>query len=271
MSGRPSWPVACAILPLLCHGVVANTEIINFISGQQRSVDLPQAVVGNWATLNFSNYERQWALQPAPLGTPLHEVCKTDKEDTSTGYLACPHEIWVVLDLDDTSWGRYDHRAFTLRLSWPASTPADFLIDLYSPESVLALLSPHKQQISTEAVHARSSSPSEGSIATTATYTKYARIRAVDSGVPTPEIQSGRQPDARSSYLAVKPIAFILILERLYWGVLPASMVPTVFFLALVLLAAAMAVPWTIAYLDPFILQAREDLMRRAAFEKKGQ
>ncbi|KIO07025.1 hypothetical protein M404DRAFT_137399 [Pisolithus tinctorius Marx 270] len=230
MFGRSSFAASCIFSLFLCNGVAANTEIINFISDLQRSVELPQ--VGNWATLNSSHNERRWAIQPAPLGTPLREVCEADKEITPTSPSTCPHELWVRLNLDDTIWRSY--RAFTLRLSWAASTPADFLIELYSPETGPPF---------------------------PITRTKYARIRVVDTGVPTPQIQLGR-PNPRLSDQVVEPnVHFILILEPLYWGVLPASQLPTVCFLIPVLLAAAMAVPRVLAYLDPFVLQAREDMV----------
>lgn len=256
--------LVCAFLPLLCQRVTANTEIINFLSEQQRSVDLPRPVVGNWVTLNFSHNEHQWALQPAPLGTPLHEVCETDNEISPTGEKTCPHQIWVALDLDD--WTNY--RAFTLRLSWPASAPADFLIELYSPESLLALLIQRQRHIS-NADTGHGYSPSSGG--SSSTRTKYARIRVVDTGVPTPQIHPDDTDSRLSNLVEVEPVPFILILEHLYWGVLPASLLPTICFLLPVLLAAAMAIPPITAYLDPFVRQAREDLKSKASLEKKGQ
>lgn len=36
------------LLPFLCHEVAANTEIINFSSSRELTVDLPLDVVGNW-------------------------------------------------------------------------------------------------------------------------------------------------------------------------------------------------------------------------------
>lgn len=254
MFGRSSFAASCIFSLFLCNGVAANTEIINFISDLQRSVELPQ--VGNWATLNSSHNERRWAIQPAPLGTPLREVCEADKEITPTSPSTCPHELWVRLNLDDTIWRSY--RAFTLRLSWAASTPADFLIELYSPETVSTFFAGQHQRQITLAENApsfREGPPFP------ITRTKYARIRVVDTGVPTPQIQLGR-PNPRLSGQVVEPnVHFILILEPLYWGVLPASQLPTVCFLIPVLLAAAMAVPRVLAYLDPFVLQAREDMV----------
>ena len=98
------------------------------------------------------------------------------------------------------------------------------------------------------------------------TRTKYARIRVVDAGVPTPQIHPGL-----SNLVVAGPVPFILILEQLYWGVLPASLLPTICFLVPVLLAAAMTIPPIVAYLDPFVRQAREDLKSKASSEKKGQ
>ena len=52
-------------------------------------------------------------VPPAPLGSILEDVCE--------GYLpgSCPHEDWLVLDLDDVAWGKFSK--FTVRISWPAS------------------------------------------------------------------------------------------------------------------------------------------------------
>lgn len=54
---------------------------------------------------------------------------------------------------------------------------------------------------------------------------------------------------------------FVIILEPLYLGVLPATLLPTIGFLIPIVLAAVLlVVPWVIAYLDPFVRQAKEDL-----------
>ncbi|KIJ66504.1 hypothetical protein HYDPIDRAFT_166709 [Hydnomerulius pinastri MD-312] len=267
--GQRSFRVVYTVLPLLCHEVAANTEIINFLSSQEHTVDLPSDVVGNWPKLNFPDNQQQWALQPAALHTPLHRMCETDEGISSSGYpLPCPHELWVTLDLDDKNWVSYS--AFTLRLSWAASTPADFLIEVYSPEAALARLS-QRQQISSgsKSTNTKSSHSSQGR---PTTRSKYARIRVVDAGVRTPwaQSQSDSVSDAPAN-LAVElaPVPFILILEQLHMGVIPASLLPTIYFLIPVLLMAAMAVPWVIAYLDTFVRQAREDLKRQAALGKK--
>ncbi|KIJ06778.1 hypothetical protein PAXINDRAFT_177736 [Paxillus involutus ATCC 200175] len=233
------------LLPLLCHQVAANTEIINFLPSREHTIDLSSAVVGNWSNLHHSDNERQWALQPAALHTPLHQVCEIDDETAlSERPFSCPHELWVILDLDDKEWESYT--TFTLRLSWAASAPADFSIEIYSPEA--------------QAPTTRS---------------KYARIRVVNAGVLTPGArpQVPRTSSDAPANLAVEyepdSVPFIVILEPLYLGVLPASLLPTVCFLIPILLVAAMSVPFAIAYLDTFVRQAREDLTRKMALGKK--
>ncbi|KAH7886287.1 hypothetical protein F5I97DRAFT_1247507 [Phlebopus sp. FC_14] len=262
------------LLLLFCHTVSANTEIINFVPSAEHTVDLPTPAVGNWPKLTFANNEQRWLLQPAALHTPLHQVCEMKDENASGNTLSCPHELWVTLDLDDQNWASY--ATFTLRLSWAASTPADFLIEIYSPETVLTRLSRWQQiSLEPEKVNARSSQSSKER-STTTTRVKYARIRVVDAGVLTPYVPLAHHHhhhhNDAPAILAVDcaPIPFILVLEQLYWGVLPASLLPTVYFLIPVLLAAALAVPWVVAYLDTFVQQAREDLNRKASLGKKG-
>ncbi|KAF9225260.1 hypothetical protein BS17DRAFT_586992 [Gyrodon lividus] len=267
--------VLCTFLPLLCHQVAANTEIINFLSSQRRTVDLPSAVVGNWSKLHHSDNERQWALPPAGLHTPLHQVCEIDNETAwSERPFSCPHELWVILDIDDKKWASYT--TFTLRLSWAASTPADFSIEIYAPEAVLARLSePHQISVGPPSTHIHKRSSSHSSHERPTTRSKYARIRAVATGVLTPRARSRPQVPRTSSdapaNLAVELVSvpFIVILEPLYLGLLPASLLLTVGFLIPILLVAAMSVPWVIAYLDTFVRQAREDLTRKAALGKK--
>lgn len=55
-------------------------------------------------------------------------------------------------------------------------------------------------------------------------------------------------------------VPFIVILEPVYLGVLPAALLPTVGFLIPIVLAAALFVPFVIAYFEPFVRQAREDM-----------
>ncbi|EGO19138.1 hypothetical protein SERLADRAFT_480384, partial [Serpula lacrymans var. lacrymans S7.9] len=119
--------------------------------------------------LHYAQNEGQWSVQPAPLNTPLNEVCEPAYSSLGQAPFSCPHELWVTLQLDDEGWRYYSY--FTLRLSWPASTPADFSIQIYSPES----LSPHKS-----------------SAGSTTTRQKYARIRLTDTGVLSPSTYLSR-------------------------------------------------------------------------------
>ena len=68
-----------------------------------------------------------------------------------------------------------------------------------------------------------------GNGVTVKTRRQYARIRAVDTGV-LPSTSSQRDP---------QPVPFILVLEPLYLGVLPASIVPVLGLLLPVILVAA--------------------------------
>ena len=68
--------------------------------------------------LRLGDAERLWHLQPGPLGTPLGDVCET----AAYAVNACPHELWLALDLDDAK--RQGYSKFTLRISWPASVRA---------------------------------------------------------------------------------------------------------------------------------------------------
>ncbi|KAH0837857.1 hypothetical protein J3R83DRAFT_6084 [Lanmaoa asiatica] len=279
------------LLPFLCHEVAANTEIINFSSSGEQTVDLPLAVVGNWSKLYSSDNERRWTLEPAALHTPLHQVCERDDKTVPSHHppFSCPHELWLLLDLDDEKWA--SHSTFTLRLSWPASTPADFTIAIYTPQDLLARLS-EPDLIETgpgrESTHGRSSPHTSSTAHTPTTRSRYARIRVVRAGVPIPSVRSQSSPpvsipplprvpvpvpilisrpgsDATPANLAVdergkETAPFVVILEPLYLGVLPATLLPTVGFLIPVVFAAVLSVPWVTAYFEPFIRQARKDL-----------
>ncbi|KAI9569463.1 hypothetical protein HD554DRAFT_2091334 [Boletus coccyginus] len=253
------------ILPFICHEVAANTEIINFSSTREFVVDLPLDAVGNWSKLHPTDNERQWSLEPAALHTPLRQVCEQINE----------------------SWASYS--SFTLRLSWPASVPADFAIALYSPQDLLARLS--ERELISNGIrerarpHVRASPHTSSTRHTPTTRSRYARIRAVDAGVPTPgsRPQSPPAAPAPAPAPALAPVTplprvpvphpgsdapadadrvvpFVVILEPAYLGVLPATLVPTMGFLVPIVLAAVAFVPWVTAYFEPFVRQAREDV-----------
>lgn len=146
--------------------------------------------------------------------------------------------------------------------------------------------------------HARSLSLPHASSTrhTPTTRSRYARIRVVDTGVLTPGFRShqhqplvsipltpqpqprvptpipSRSPhpgndDALAAHLTIddeqekqNSVSFIVILEPLYLGVLPATLLPTVTFLIPIVLAAVLSVPYMIAHFEPFVRQTRGDL-----------
>jgi len=131
--------------------------------------------------------------------------------------------------------------------------PRIFLVELYSPQAIFARLSKHQDHSEIEA-DASITKPRLSRNSTT-TRLRYARIRVADAGVLTPT------PDhPPSATRAVEPIPFVLVLEPLYLGILPASLLPTLCFFVPLLLGAAIATPWIIGYLDHFVQQARQEL-----------
>ncbi|KAK0465854.1 uncharacterized protein EV420DRAFT_1508316 [Desarmillaria tabescens] len=204
----------CLLLLYLSILAVANTEIANFYASS--AVQAPIVVGTEWAALSASDSQRQYEIVPAPLGTPLTAVCPNSP---------CPHELWLKLDLSNDDWQRFTK--FTLRISWAAYDPTDFLIDILDGDSITS---------------AKSSDPPAR--------LKYARIRLVDTGVLTPGMSVDR-PTA---------VPFTVVLEPLYFGVLPASVIPTLYFLIAVVLLAAVALPWINAYLEDVALKARREI-----------
>ncbi|KAG2035667.1 hypothetical protein BDR03DRAFT_1093014 [Suillus americanus] len=251
------------ILPLIvlfiCQEVIANTEIINFLAAEERNVDFSSTTVDSWPILNYQNNQGHWNVDPALLDTPLQQVCESETGTDSANPFSCLHELWITLDLDDENWMSYSK--FTLRLSWPASSPADFLLEIYSPQAILTRLSRLPRQSAIDGASITPPHLSRTGLSTTRL--KYARIRVVDTGVRTPT------PDLPAS--AVHAIPFILVLEQLYFGVLPASLVPTVCFLIPVLSCAALATPWILSYLDHFIKQARQELRDFSTAQEKKE
>ncbi|EGN93767.1 hypothetical protein SERLA73DRAFT_172053 [Serpula lacrymans var. lacrymans S7.3] len=248
--------LALLLLSLLCQTAIANTEIINFIASDENGAELPAY---NWPLLHYAQNEGQWSVQPAPLNTPLNEVCEPAYSSLGQAPFSCPHELWVTLQLDDEGWRYYSY--FTLRLSWPASTPADFSIQIYSPESLLSRQSYTESSRSLTDDHNDTTSirsPHKSSAGSTTTRQKYARIRLTDTGVLSPSTylsRSGGLPPPVGD-----PISFILILEPLYMGVLPASVLPVLLFLVPVLVATALAVPFNSRYLEKHVSRARVEV-----------
>jgi hypothetical protein len=136
------------------------------------------------------------------------------------------------------------------------------LLEIYGPQAIFARLS--KQQ--DDSAIASITTPHLSRTGSTTTRLKYARIRVVDIGVltPTPDLSP-------SAPQAVEPIPFVLILEPLYLGILPASLLPTVCFLVPLLLGAALVTPWIISYLDHFVQQARQELHDRSTAQERKE
>ncbi|KAH9830460.1 uncharacterized protein C8Q71DRAFT_366915 [Rhodofomes roseus] len=193
----------------------ANTEIVNFVAMEgSLTPSQAQALQANWTVLSAAAPEKLLRVPPAPLGTPLADVCHP-----SHG-ASCSHELWLALRLDDPAWRAYSR--FTLRVSWPASSPADFDIQVKSAEALFNELQAGGLDNDFDALHTGRR--------------MYARIRVVDAGVRVPTADGSRER------VTPEPVPFIVILEPLYFGMLPASVAPTVAFLVIVIIIAAFGI-----------------------------
>ncbi|KAJ7741091.1 hypothetical protein B0H16DRAFT_1324081 [Mycena metata] len=183
-----------------------------------------------------------WSLTPAPLGTPTAEVCPfPSPDDPKLEPHACAHELWLALDLPDMLDASY-----TLRVSWPASSPTDFHISILDPRAAAALF------LVPPAIGAPS------------TRRKYARIRAVDAGVRTPggglftfPRLWGNTADSTQD----EQVHFVLTLEPLLLGVLPASLLPFLFVsLSVLLFLWVVVLPRVQAGVGRLVVEARKEL-----------
>ncbi|KAH9934082.1 uncharacterized protein BXZ73DRAFT_100920 [Epithele typhae] len=194
----------------------ANTEIVNFDVSLSPDLPLPQAAA--WPTLSPEAAEQLFHVTPAPLGASIADVCEPATLD-SLG--ACPHELWLALGTDAPPWDGFTK--FTLRISWPATSPADFHIDTFAPdELVQRLRAPHL-------AHVRLAARGR-------TRRRFARVRVVSTGVLTPSADGAHARRAR------EPVSFVVRVEPLYFGVLPGSVVPVVLLLLAVAAAAGFVV-----------------------------
>ena len=212
------------------------------------------------------NNEHEWILPPAAFGTPLKQVCNSEGSGHGTQQLghSCLHEWWVALELTQ-NWSSFSK--FTLRLSWPASVracqssieisiirwllqfPVDFDIQIYESDALSAHFGHIEQR------------PPNSSTVETPARREYARIRLVDTGVFTPTWKSLSQNSGHApSRSSPRPVPFILILEPLYFGVLPPSVVPLLWYILLVVAVAAFAVPRIQRYLLHVASQANDEL-----------
>lgn len=102
---------------------------------------------------------------------------------------------------------------------WIGQSPADFDVEVKSAEALSSKL-PEDTQGCDISVRKRSRQ-------------MYARVRVVDAGVRTPIA------DGSHEHATPEPVPVILILEPLYLGVLPTSVLPTVAFVGVVILITA--------------------------------
>ncbi|KAJ6541915.1 hypothetical protein B0H19DRAFT_1175173 [Mycena capillaripes] len=219
--------------------VLANTEIANFAAAER--TDAPVLRGQTWPVLR-PHTSTHWTLARAPLGTPLASVCAIPNANSTLGQdnTPCPYELWLALDLPEDAENVYER--WTLRLSWPASTPTQFTLDILDPRAAAALFLVPPQ------------------IGAPTTRRKYARVRAVDEGVRTPG--GGWRPSLAGIVRALnttlrgggevenaevekeeeeeEKVEFILTLEPLLLGVLPASLRPFLLVAGAVLVLLAM-------------------------------
>ncbi|KIP04166.1 hypothetical protein PHLGIDRAFT_206044 [Phlebiopsis gigantea 11061_1 CR5-6] len=198
----------------ILSAVQGNTEIAN-IKAVRSEITVRQPPTA-WPILSPASPEITSTLTPVPLNT-WQDVCS--EED-----LTCPHDLWTVLDLDHSAWERFSK--FTLRVSLPANHPADCVIDVFRPSELPFPTTPPKDV------------SAEGDLGTRL---QYARIRLKDIGIRTPPFTYSRS-DA---------VPFTVVLEPLYFGVLPASVVPVLgFLLPVVAVAWLVVVPRVHRYLS---------------------
>ncbi|KAJ3513242.1 hypothetical protein NLJ89_g3059 [Agrocybe chaxingu] len=223
------------------EAVLGNTEIINFSVADNQALVLP--FTSSWPVLDPSTPFTIHNVSSAPLGTKLPQgICATlDNRDSDGNTSSCPHELWIVLDLDQGKWKGFTN--FTLRLSWPAYHPTDFHLKIFDPANLVPSF--------------RVSSPG----ISIPVRRKYARIQAVHSGVLTP----GVRLDNASRYT----VPVHVILEPLYLGVLPTSVIPMVM-AVLGVIAVGLPVSRKINdYLQAIVKDADEEAKRTAAARKK--
>ncbi|KAF9260847.1 hypothetical protein L218DRAFT_906524 [Marasmius fiardii PR-910] len=201
---------------------LANTEIVNFEALDSGYAEIPQAI--GWTILHPQQNERTLSILSVPL--------KKSQDPQATEGIPRHNEIWLRLALDEEEWKSFSK--FTLRVSWPANYPTDFSIDILSPEAV--------------ALHF--SSAQVLSNTTLTTRVKYVRITAVHTGVIVPAL----------SHIQPKPVPFVVILESLYFGVLPASVVPIIGFLALILPGVWFVAKKVMASVESIAEEARKEL-----------
>jgi len=141
--------------------------------------------------------------------------------------------------------------AFTIRvltiyrLKPFSQSPAGFSIDIYDPEQVAT-------RFQVTSAPSSSTQPEKTRI-------KYARIRLVDAGIRTPT--ASVEPDYFPSVPVTAKVPFIVIVEPLYLGVIPESVLPLGKILLPLLVALVFVVPRVNVYIDGIAKEIRKELV----------
>ncbi|KAF6754192.1 hypothetical protein DFP72DRAFT_899629 [Ephemerocybe angulata] len=196
---------------------LANTEIVNFEANAARNFDI--WFVREWPTLNHAQPRLEWNLTANPLDTPKSAVNKDPcvrlyHWSPTTVPENCIQELWLAVDLDAKPWASYTK--FTVRLSWSAEYPVDAYLKIFDSSDIAPLPRPGpprrlRNRPRSTNYHVRR---------------KFARIQLVNTGVLNPKHELAKSQDPN---VLPHPVPLIIQLEPLIFGVLPESMVPTVF------------------------------------------
>ena len=209
---------------------------------------------------------------PVPLlnagAPPSNPLCDNDEDAMnlllgSSNPPHCPHDLWFMLDLDGDgqyghnrdlgTWNGYDR--FTLRVSWPASvSPHNHYVltehlERKKKYPVKVSLKLHRPVVSSAAA----ASSSVRTDAMTPQRLHLARIRLKQEGVPI--------PGTRQRESSEEGVPLVVLLEPLLLGVLPASLLPTVVTLLVVLgVMACCVLPYVLRNVLEVVERARREL-----------
>ncbi|KAF8640371.1 hypothetical protein AX17_000042 [Amanita inopinata Kibby_2008] len=190
------------------------------------------ATADSFPPLPFSAASPSWPIlsQTYPehrfniTAAPSLSLCNDDDQHS-------PYHVWAVLEMTNSKWSSYSK--YTLRISWPAMFPTEFSIKLYSSASDPRV--------------------------------KYARVRAVFDGVFTPA-NTGTHPflpyRTASDDTQWDTVPFFLILEPLYFGILPESVFPALLAIVAVSFVAYKFVALPVdRYLQKLAEQAKKEII----------
>ncbi|KAL1692555.1 hypothetical protein GGG16DRAFT_112085 [Schizophyllum commune] len=178
--------------------VLANTEIVNFSFKETNNATVPP-IEPLW--LDPTTSERVLSIVPIRTSDNMNTLDELSVGDS---------ELWVELRAESEPWSTYDH--FTVRISSPASAPADFNLAIFDSALPNAL-----------------------------SRTKLARVRARHIGVSA----------SYAAATGIEPASFVITMEPLLLGVLPQSVLPFLGVAAVsILVALRFVLPWVTRQLD---------------------